>query len=118
LEWNFEGSQITRSIGFAWNLPMGRLVLAGTSGLHPTMDGSRISPGGRGNDPGIGWSDHLAFWKEGYPGIMVTDTAPFRYPHYHKPTDTPDKIDYDRMARVVAGLEKVIAELANPDSKP
>jgi len=68
--------------------------------------------------PGIGWSDHWAFWKEGYPGIMVTDTAPFRYPHYHKPTDTPDKIDYDRMARVVAGLEKVIAELANPDSKP
>jgi hypothetical protein len=62
--------------------------------------------------PGIGWSDHWAFWKEGYPALMVTDTAPFRYPHYHQSTDTPDKIDYDRMARVVSGVEAVVMELA------
>ncbi len=62
--------------------------------------------------PGVGWSDHWAFWQEGYPAIMVTDTAPFRYPHYHEPTDTPDKIDYARMARVVGGLEAVVTELA------
>jgi hypothetical protein len=43
---------------------------------------------------------------------MVTDTAPFRYRHYHEPTDTPDKIDYARMARVVGGLEAVVTELA------
>jgi len=42
---------------------------------------------------------------------MITDTAPFRYPFYHTSEDTPDKIDFDRMARVVVGLEKVIAEL-------
>ncbi|HEV2840302.1 MAG TPA: M28 family peptidase [Chthoniobacterales bacterium] len=62
--------------------------------------------------PGVGWSDQWAFWQHGYPGIMVTDTAPFRYPHYHADTDTPDKLDYDRFALVVSGLEKTIAELA------
>jgi hypothetical protein len=61
---------------------------------------------------GVDWSDHWSFWKCGYPALMVTDTAPFRYPHYHKVTDTPDKLDYDRTARVVAGLEKVIRDLA------
>jgi len=61
---------------------------------------------------GIGWSDHWSFWQEGYPGIMVTDTAPFRYPHYHEATDTPDKIDYGRMARVVTGIERVVEGLA------
>jgi Peptidase family M28 len=62
--------------------------------------------------PGIGWSDQWAFWQCGYPAIMVTDTAPFRYPHYHSITDTPDKLDYDRFALVVSGMEKVIQELA------
>ncbi|MBI3469248.1 MAG: M28 family peptidase [Planctomycetes bacterium] len=60
-----------------------------------------------------GRSDHWAFWQQGYPALMVTDTADFRYLDYHEPDDTPDKIDYDRMARVVAGLERVIAELAD-----
>ena len=62
--------------------------------------------------PGAGWSDHWAFWQQGYPALMVTDTAPFRYPYYHTREDTPDKVDYDRLSRVVAGLERVIAELA------
>jgi Zn-dependent M28 family amino/carboxypeptidase len=48
---------------------------------------------------GVGWSDHWSFWQVGYPALMVTDTAPFRYAHYHEPTDTPDKIEYDRTAR-------------------
>ena len=43
---------------------------------------------------------------------MVTDTAPFRYPHYHESGDTPEKLDYGRMARVVAGLARVLSELA------
>jgi hypothetical protein len=44
---------------------------------------------------------------------MVTDTAPFRYRPYHEPTDTPDKLDYDRFTLVVSGVEKVITDLAN-----
>jgi hypothetical protein len=61
--------------------------------------------------PGVSWSDQWSFWKHGYPGIMVTDTAPFRYPYYHSANDTPDKLDYDRFALVVSGMEKVIEGL-------
>ena len=61
--------------------------------------------------PGINWSDHWSFWRQGYPAIMITDTAPFRYPYYHTPEDTADRIDYDRLSRVVCGLGAVIAEL-------
>jgi hypothetical protein len=66
--------------------------------------------------PGVSWSDQWAFWQHGYPGIMITDTAPFRYPHYHAATDTPEKLDYPRLALVVSGIQKVIEELeAAPD---
>ena len=65
---------------------------------------------------GIGWSDQWAFWQEGYPALMVTDTAPFRNPNYHTTGDTPDTIDYDRLARVTAGLAGVVRELA--DNRP
>ena len=61
--------------------------------------------------PGVSWSDQWSFWRNGYPGIMVTDTAPFRYPHYHSASDTPDKLDYDRFTLVVSGMEKVIEDL-------
>lgn len=61
--------------------------------------------------PGIGWSDHWSFWQVDYPAIMITDTAPFRYPQYHEPSDTPERVDYEKLARVVAGLDKVVAEL-------
>jgi hypothetical protein len=63
--------------------------------------------------PGVGWSDHWAFWKEGYPAVMVTDTALFRYPAYHSNADRPEFVQYERMARVVSGLHAVIAEMAN-----
>ncbi len=63
--------------------------------------------------PGVGWSDHWAFWKEGFPAVMVTDTAPFRYPAYHSNADRPEFVQYERMARVVSGLHSVIAEMAN-----
>jgi Zn-dependent M28 family amino/carboxypeptidase len=62
--------------------------------------------------PGVSWSDQLSFWREGYPGVMVTDTAFYRYRHYHRATDTPDRLDYARMARVVAGLGTAILTLA------
>jgi hypothetical protein len=61
--------------------------------------------------PGVSWSDQWSFWRHGYPGIMVTDTAPFRYPYYHSASDTPDKLDYDRFTLVVSGMEKVIEDL-------
>ncbi len=61
--------------------------------------------------PGVDWSDQWSFWRHGVPALMLTDTAPYRYPHYHLPSDTPDKVDYDRLARVVAGLERMFRAL-------
>ena len=62
--------------------------------------------------PGITWSDHWSFGEFGIPAVMITDTAMFRYHHYHLPSDTPDKIDYERLARVTAGLAKVVRGMA------
>jgi Zn-dependent M28 family amino/carboxypeptidase len=62
--------------------------------------------------PGVAWSDHWSFRSLGFPAIMVTDTAFYRYPHYHLPSDTPDKLDYERMARVTLGLAEVLKDLA------
>ena len=62
--------------------------------------------------PGIDWSDHWAFAEHGFQALMVTDTATFRYPHYHKPTDTPDKVDTEKLARIVKGIERVLRDLA------
>ncbi|MDF2867251.1 MAG: peptidase [Gammaproteobacteria bacterium] len=61
---------------------------------------------------GIGSSDQVSFWQHDYPGIMITDTASFRYPYYHTANDTPDKIDYCRTARVADGLARAVADLA------
>lgn len=62
--------------------------------------------------PGVGWSDHWAFWQQGYAAIMVTDTALFRDPTYHRHSDISPNLDYQRLARVVVGLERVVLELA------
>ena len=63
--------------------------------------------------PGISWSDQWSFWREGYDGVMITDTAPFRNDSYHQPWDKPDSLDYARMARVVAGVDRVVRRLSS-----
>jgi hypothetical protein len=60
------------------------------------------------------WSDDASFWQYGYKAFAVTDTGYLRYKHYHEKTDTPDKINYDRMALVVEGMKAIVDELANP----
>lgn len=60
--------------------------------------------------PGVDWSDHLWFRELGLPGVLVTDTAMMRNPHYHRRTDLPETLDYRRMAEVVHGLHGVLAE--------
>jgi Iap family predicted aminopeptidase len=98
-------------IGFVSNVPS-RSLLRRTVGLFRKH--AKIPSEGAALPafiPGVSWSDQWSFWQHGYPGIMITDTAPFRYPHYHSATDTPNKLDYDRFALVVNGMEKVIEEL-------
>lgn len=63
--------------------------------------------------PGINFSDHWSFWKEGYPAMMVTDTAFLRSPHYHRETDLPETLDYSRMAKMLYGLKQSIVDYAN-----
>jgi Zn-dependent M28 family amino/carboxypeptidase len=100
-------------IAFVGNLRSRRLV-------HDTIGTFRenaMLPSEGGAIPGwitgIGWSDHWSFWQAGYPAVMVTDTAPFRYKHYHKPTDTAEKLDYDRMAILVEGMIAVLEKLGS-----
>jgi hypothetical protein len=63
--------------------------------------------------PGVGWSDHWSFWQHGYRAILLTDTAPYRYPHYHAASDTPDKLDYDRLAFATVGIREAVASLVH-----
>jgi hypothetical protein len=65
--------------------------------------------------PGIAWSDHWSFEQFRYPAVMITDTALFRYAHYHQPTDTPDKVDTAKLARIVHGIERVVRDMSGPD---
>ncbi|MBN1501304.1 MAG: M28 family peptidase [Spirochaetes bacterium] len=60
---------------------------------------------------GIDFSDHRNYWKYGYNAIMITDTAFFRNPNYHKKTDTIDTLDFNRMAEVVKGVYFSLLEI-------
>jgi Zn-dependent M28 family amino/carboxypeptidase len=53
---------------------------------------------------GIDFSDHLNYWREGYPALMITDTAFLRNPYYHRAEDTQEKLDYVRMGKVVQAV--------------
>jgi len=102
-------------IGFVSNIRsrhLGRLSLAAFRNTTKFPSEGTAAPGWL---TGIGWSDHWSFWREGYRAIMVTDTAFFRYDPYHTRKDTPEKIGYDRLARVTKGLAEVVIELANTE---
>jgi len=62
--------------------------------------------------PGVSWSDHLSFWRQGYPAFMITDTAFYRYPYYHTAQDTPDKLNYVPFADMANGLFLMLSRLA------
>jgi Zn-dependent M28 family amino/carboxypeptidase len=99
-------------IGFVGNLASRKLErqCLGSFRSHSAFPSEGVAAPGR--MAGIHWSDHWSFWQEGYAAVMVTDTAWYRYPHYHASTDTPDRIDYQHLARVVAGLAQVTVDLA------
>lgn len=61
--------------------------------------------------PGARSSDQWSFWKEGYPALMLTDTAPLRYPFYHLAEDTPDKLCWEFLGGVVRGLGETLEEI-------
>jgi Zn-dependent M28 family amino/carboxypeptidase len=99
-------------IGFVSNLKSGPLVRRAIATFRSAASFPSQGAAVPSWVPGVWWSDHWSFWRQGYLAIMITDTAPFRNPFYHTAHDTPDKLDYGRMARVVDGLEAVVADLA------
>ena len=66
--------------------------------------------------PGVNWSDHWSFWSEGYPAIMLTDTAPFRYPEYHTALDLPEQVTPHVFARAAHGIIQAVRRLAEKES--
>jgi len=68
----------------------------------------------KSGDPQSERSDHWAFWQTGYPGLMITDTGPFRYSEYHQAGDMPSQLDFDRLESAVKGIEGIIKAWANP----
>lgn len=94
---------------------LGRLIAAS---LKENASLPVVSDALPGDLPGVGWSDHWSFWQIGAPAVMITDTAPFRSAHYHKPTDVPKHLDFNRMARAVAGLLITVEELAKRPGLP
>ena len=99
-------------IGFVGNLSSRALVRRAIGAFRATTSFPSEGVAAPSGMKGVHWSDHWSFWQAGYPAIMVTDTALFRYPHYHAATDTPDKLDYTGLARVTGGLAEVITALA------
>jgi hypothetical protein len=101
-------------VGFVGNLSSRSLVRRAVGAYRASTAFPSEGVAAPSGIEGIHWSDHWSFWQAGYPAIMVTDTAPFRYPHYHGTTDTPQKLDYTGLARVTGGLAEVVAVLASP----
>ncbi|MDX2259809.1 MAG: M28 family peptidase [Hyphomicrobiaceae bacterium] len=82
------------------------------TGAFPSIGG--VAPG---FIAGIDMSDHWAYDQCGFPALMVTDTAPFRNPFYHQTCDTPDTVDYMSLARIVRGLDGMVATLAGQPTR-
>lgn len=89
----------------AWTRKLKKTFKTGTELPVETLNAPSIMVG-------IDFSDHWSFNKFGYPAAMVTDTAFYRTPHYHLPTDLPDTLDYEKMAGVVDGLAAAVRLLA------
>ena len=66
------------------------------------------------HDTELYFSDHRNYYPLGIPSVMITDTSMLRNPHYHEPTDTPDTLDYNRMAIVTRAIIRAVHLLAKP----
>jgi aminopeptidase YwaD len=72
---------------------------------------SIVVPGDGEQLPDTRRGDHAAFWDFGYPAVMLTDTANFRNPHYHRPTDTLETLDLNFIHRVARSVIAAVTSL-------
>ncbi|MGD2056366.1 MAG: M20/M25/M40 family metallo-hydrolase [Gammaproteobacteria bacterium] len=61
-------------------------------------------------------SDHKPYWDHDYRAIMLTDTANFRNPHYHRPEDTVETLNFDFLQGVARAAAATLLEWADPVS--
>jgi Zn-dependent M28 family amino/carboxypeptidase len=99
-------------IAFVGTLESSALVRDALAAFRAASDFPAHGLAAPAHTTGVTLSDHASYNRHGYPALMVTDTAFMRYPYYHTAQDTPDKLDYESMARVVSGLAKTIVALA------
>jgi Zn-dependent M28 family amino/carboxypeptidase len=100
-------------LGFVANFRSAALLRSALKSFRSETSLPAVGAAAPASIPGVGWSDHWSFWQFGYKALMLTDTAPYRYPYYHTAEDTPDKLDYDRLARAVTGIEAIVRKLAS-----
>jgi len=99
-------------IAFVGTLESSSLVREALAAFRASTDFPAHGLAAPAHTTGVTLSDHASYNRHGYPALMITDTAFMRYPYYHTAEDTPDKLDYEGMARVVDGLAKTIVALA------
>lgn len=99
-------------IAFVGTLESSALVREALAAFRASSDFPAHGLAAPAHTTGVTLSDHSSYNRHGYPALMITDTAFMRYPYYHTAQDTPDKLDYASMARVVTGLSKTILALA------
>jgi aminopeptidase YwaD len=98
-------------VGNESSRPLLNEVVAGLR-LVPNLQVEALAVPGRGEEIAeTRMSDHASFWDRGLPALMVTDTSFFRNPHYHRPGDLPETLDYPFLARVSAGVQTAVYKL-------
>lgn len=96
-------------------LGQGRLVRRVKRAMAESIDLSVRSINAPRALPGIDFSDQFHYWDAGFDALMITDTAFYRNPNYHQASDTPDTLDYRRMAEVVEGVHAAVLALGRPE---
>lgn len=102
-------------IGVVSNFPSRKILKKIVTSFKRTSEFPIESVTAPGGIPGIDFSDHWSFWKNGYPAVMVTDSAFLRNRNYHKQTDLPSTLNYEKMAEVILGLKESVECLANSE---
>lgn len=105
-------------VAFVSNLRSRRVMRRLVSAFREATDMPAEHAAALGVVPGVSWSDHASFWKEGYRAVMVTDTAFYRNPHYHTAADVPATLDLGRLERVTDGLALALLRLASVRGAP
>ncbi len=104
--------EVGNFVAFVGNTGSGSLVRRCVKVFRRSVEFPSEGAAAPASIPGVGFSDHWSFWQQGWKAVMVTDTAFNRYAHYHEGTDTVEKVDAERMARVTVGLVGVVEELS------